>query len=137
MSAIPKRPTGNRRHFIAALTAAVGSAALPPEVLGRLTAENGLAELLAVFSAHPPLSHLAAKAARRRDTEEPCGVFAWPDLDDLRDGYSMEQVTAELAGRVRDDFRARRIVSIDGWRLSVTEAAALAIVHDESRAFGS
>ncbi len=132
-----KKPTYPRRDFlVGALLVASATAAPEAIALERLT--KALGPWLASLELGGLLRDRAAAASvgraylRCRPEERNLGVLL-PLLFDGEAGPG-ESLASSLGSRIREDFACARVVAVQGWRLSETEARLCAAVALTSRA---
>jgi hypothetical protein len=112
-----------RRRSVLGLLAGLAAGAAPGlPALGRQPAGDALGRICARAGREPELAALG----RAWCAEHP--HLARPDLlaalaaELPEPGLGEAEIVATLRARATEDFRARRIVALDGWRLSLTEA---------------
>ena len=119
-----------RRRDVLAMVAA--SVALPASAAAHSAAASPpLAELVARAAGAPDLVRLGDLALANASLPRPDQLFA--DLEAEAPRRDTAGLVAVLTDRTREDFRARRTVSLDGWMLSHTEAALLALAAADHR----
>ena len=121
--------TPPRRRDVLAMVAA--SVALPASAAHSAASLPPLAELVSRAAGTPELVRLGDLALANPSLPRPDKLLAGLEAEARhRDTAGL---VAALTDRTREDFRARRTVSLDGWLLSHTEAALLALAAADHR----
>jgi hypothetical protein len=127
------RSMASRRGLIAAVLGAAlypGSRARSAGAAGA-AATSGQAALAAVCADLPRADAIGQACLRALPggvaSAEPLAALILADLPAASDRASGRTLATAVRQRSRDDFRDGRIVSVDGWMLSLTEARVYAL----------
>ena len=132
---MPEAATLSRRGFVLSLLGAAGGATLSIWVGGGCSEERRipvalrLGNMLADISGTERLGKLALAQFDRGVDAETLALRVFPELRTLPPGSLPDDAELEVSirRRVREDFAQGRVVRLDGWILSSTEARLCAL----------